>query len=982
MNPTDSFQRTLAFAFTLLISTTFAQTWQSVGSGTNNSSHGMLVWNNQLINVGSFNNPCNRVASWNGSSWSCLGSGVGLVGRAAAVWQGKLVVVGDFWNVQQPCVGCNGVAVWDGVSWTPLGNGVNNDVLCVTVWNNELVIAGDFTQANGIPVSRIAKWNGTAWQSIGQIGDFGNDIRAMVEWNGELYVGGDFNNVGGNPPNDGLVKWNAATSSWAGGNSGVDLIGGVNESVRVLYVNPNDNMLYMGGEFPELHDGDAPAPDYNMSGVAKYDGSNWTPLSTGLNDYVRAIHEYNGQLVCGGYFTTAGGVSANKIAKWNPATSTWSAMGLGFNGVGIDEYVKSAAVYNGTFYAGGAYTIAEGNSMNYIARWYEPPTAAPVAWMNTSSTSICGSGCIDFFDNSTNAPTSWNWSFPGSTIPTSTLQNPGNICYNTQGTYVATLQACNSFGCNSQNMTITVASAPSLTVNNASICNGASATLTATPAISGGSYLWSPGGQTTQSIIVNPSANTAYNVSYTLFGCTSNPQTSTVTVGSTPTVTASGSVTICQGQSAVLTATPSSAGGTYQWSPSMETTATINASPSTTTEYTVTYTLNGCASSASAVYVTVQPEPTATVNNSNICEGETANLTCTPATSGGTYLWSPGGETTSTISVSPASSTSYSVIYTLNGCESSPQTSSVTVNPIPAVSVNNVTVCPGETGTITATPSQSGGTYLWSPGSETTPSINVSPTSSSSYSIVYTLNGCESSPQTSSVTVNPSPIVSVNNLTLCQGETGTITATPSQTGGTYLWSPGNETTPSINVSPSSSTSYSLVYALNGCESSPVSSSVTINPIPLNSTTTSGSVISSDLVGAAYQWIDCNQNNTAIPSETGQSYAALTNGSYAVIVTMNGCTDTSACQLITGLGLIEDITNITFVYPNPVERFFTLANGNYESGTTYAIYDVLGRTIQHGILTNDMKIDARELSRGRYVLVVHAVQNDRYFFDKN
>ena len=110
----------------------------------------------------------------------------------------ELGVVGDFWSVAQLCVGCNGVAVWDGVSLTPLVNGVNNDVLSTIVWNNEAVIAGDFTQANGVPIARITKWNGTIWESVGPIASFTNDTRAMVECDGELWVGGDFNNFGGN----------------------------------------------------------------------------------------------------------------------------------------------------------------------------------------------------------------------------------------------------------------------------------------------------------------------------------------------------------------------------------------------------------------------------------------------------------------------------------------------------------------------------------------------------------------------------------------------------------------------------------------------------------------------------------------------------------------------------------------------------------------------------------------------------------------
>lgn len=383
---------TLALLTFLLGSISFGQSWQDVGGGTNNSSHGMLVWDGKLVNLGSFNSPCNRVAVWNGSNWSCLGAGVGIVARAGTVWNGNLVVVGDFWNVQQPCVGCNGIAMWDGTQWTNLGTGFNNDVLTVGVFNGDLIAAGDFSTADGLPCNRIARWTGTNWVPMGGPADFDNDIRCMAEFNGELYVGGDFNNVGGNPPSDGLVKWDPNTSSWVGGNSGVDLVGGVNETVRVLFVNPNDGNLYMGGEFPELHDGDAPSPDYNMSGVAMYDGSNWYPLGTGLNEYCRAIHEYNGDLIVGGYFTTAGGVPANKIAKWNTTTNTWSAMGLGFDASGIDEYVKSATNWNGIFFAGGAYTQAEGNPMNYIAQWYEAPTNPPVSVINASNSTVCEGG--------------------------------------------------------------------------------------------------------------------------------------------------------------------------------------------------------------------------------------------------------------------------------------------------------------------------------------------------------------------------------------------------------------------------------------------------------------------------------------------------------------------------------------------------------------------------------------------------------------
>jgi hypothetical protein len=553
------------FLATLFLSNLSYSQWTDVGGGNSNSTHALLTWDGKLVNLGSFNNtPCDRVATWDGTAWTCLGGGVGIVARAGVVWDGKLVVVGDFWNVQQPCVGCNGVAVWDGVSWQPLGNGVNNDVLTCTVWNNQLVIGGDFTSADGVPIARIAKWNGTTWESVGPIGSFDNDIRCMTEFQGDLWIGGDFNNVGGQGPLDGLVKYDEVAANWVGGNSGVDLIGGVNESVRVLYVNPNDGNLYLGGEFPELWDGDALAQNFDMGGIAMYDGSNWYPLGTGLNEYCRAIHEYNGDIIAGGYFTSAGGVPANKIAKFDG--TNWSAMGLGFDASGVDEYVKAATTWNGIFFAGGAYTQAEGNPMNYIAQWYEPATAAPVAWMTTSTTQLCGSGCVEFLDNSTNGPTSWNWSFPGSGTSTSILQDPGQICYSTPGTYTATLQACNGIGCTSQDIDIEVSPGATITVNDESICGGGPVTLTGSPSVSGGTFFWQGTGETTGSITVNPAVTTNYTVTYEYLGCVSNA-ISTVTVGVGPTVTLSGINSICEGDLTTLTATPSLTGGTYLWSP-------------------------------------------------------------------------------------------------------------------------------------------------------------------------------------------------------------------------------------------------------------------------------------------------------------------------------------------------------------------------------------------------------------------------------
>ncbi|MFN5181643.1 MAG: PKD domain-containing protein [Bacteroidota bacterium] len=590
----------LIFAFCL--DALRSQSWQDVGGGHNSSSHGMCLYNGTLVDVGSFNNPCNRVASWNGTSWNCFGNGVGLVGRAAIEYNGDLIVVGDFWNVQQPCTGCNGVAKWNGTTWQPLGTGFNNDVLCLTIWNGNLVAGGDFTMADGNPVSRIAMWNGTTWLGIGGATDFDNDIRAMCVYDGELWVGGDFSNVAGCTSCDGLVKWNGTT--WEGGDSGVDITGGVDSTVRCLYVDPVNNLLYMGGHFQGLTiNGTYNA---NINGVAVYDGSDWLNLGTGVNSYVRALGEYNGNIIVGGDFTSAGGLTANKIAKWNPSSQTWSAMGTGMN-----DYVKSLAVYNGDLYVGGPFTMADGQTRNGIAKWYEPPTSPPVASFSTTNNTICPGTCLSFTDNSSNNPTSWNWTFNGSATPTSNLQNPVNICYNNPGTFTVTLQVCNTNGCNSSSQIINVNNITANAGPDQNVCLGSSVNLFGSNA---NNYNWSPSSSLSCNNCQNPVATPTVNTTYTLTvtgssGCTATDQM-IVGVNPIPNVNAGANDTICSGSNTTLNASGSTGTLLINWQPNFGLSC-INclnpvAAPNTTTNYTVTVTNNFNCSAVDTVTIFVE----------------------------------------------------------------------------------------------------------------------------------------------------------------------------------------------------------------------------------------------------------------------------------------------------------------------------------------------------------------------------------------
>ncbi|WP_163411208.1 hypothetical protein [Flavobacterium ajazii] len=407
----------------------------------------------------------------------------------------------------------------------------------------------------------------------------------------------------------------------------------------------------------------------------------------------------------------------------------------------------------------------------------------------------------------------------------------------------------------------TLGNVPTVTVNSPTVCDGQSATITATPGSPGNyTYSWTvPQGANNPGNVASFSATIGGTYSVIITnqeGCPSLSGSGTFTVKPVATVSVN-NPSVCNGTSATLTATPSLAGGTYLWNTGA-TTASITVSPSETTIYSVVYTLNGCPSPSASGTVTVKPVPTVSVNSPSVCNGTSATLTATPSLPGGTYLWNTGA-TTASITVTPSETTIYSVVYTLDGCPSPSASGTVTVKPVPTVSVNSPSVCNGTSATLTATPSLPGGTYLWNTGA-TTASITVTPSETTIYSVVYTLDGCPGPSASGTVTVKPVPTVSVNSPSVCNGTSATLTATPSLAGGTYLWNTG-ATTASITVSPSSTTTYSVVYTLDGCPSPSASGTVTVKPVPTVSVnnpsvcngTSATLTATPSLAGGTYLW---------------------------------------------------------------------------------------------------------------------------------
>ncbi|MFN8303116.1 MAG: choice-of-anchor D domain-containing protein [Saprospiraceae bacterium] len=232
---------------------------------------------------------------------------------------------------------------------------------------------------------------------------------------------------------------------------------------------------------------------------------------------------------------------------------------------------------------------------------------------------------------------------------------------------------------------------------------------------------------------------------------------------------------------------------------------------------------------ASAISLT--PISVAISGDLDICQGENTTLTASGGTS---YLWSPGGATTSAITVSPSSTTTYTVTVTGTGGCTNTAVAVVTVTPLPNAMISgDLNICPGESTTLTAS---GGGTYLWST-TETTSAITVSPTSNTTYTVTVTNSGC-SSTTSAVVTVQPAEIVNAGpdqnscvdgviyiNGSVSGGATGG-TWSDGGAGGSFIQYP-NPTSPVAFYYPPSGNTLPITLTLTSNGACPASDQMTV-----------------------------------------------------------------------------------------------------------------------------------------------------------
>lgn len=226
---------------------------------------------------------------------------------------------------------------------------------------------------------------------------------------------------------------------------------------------------------------------------------------------------------------------------------------------------------------------------------------------------------------------------------------------------------------------------------------------------------------------------------------------------------------------------------------------------------------------------------------------------------------------------------------------------------------------------------------------------NTYSTSGNYSDTLATAAGCDSIVNTD-LTVLPQNSTT-QSFTICEGESVTVGTNTYSTDGTFT---------------------DVLTAANGCDSSVVTT-IVVETIDETVSNVSNILTANSTVGT-YQWLDCNNNNVAIPGETNQTFSPATVGSYAVVVTVGNCSDTSACEVVDFASISESSIGTISIFPNPTEGTLHLAGiDNITGFESIEIYALNGQRI---VTFNTLKatFDLSFLNQGVYFMELQFIDH--------
>ena len=422
----------------------------------------------------------------------------------------------------------------------------------------------------------------------------------------------------------------------------------------------------------------------------------------------------------------------------------------------------------------------------------------------------------------------------------------------------------------------------------------------------------------------------------------------------------SSSSTVCEGQTGVAYSVATQSNVVFFWNYTGGLAAisgtgnsiTIDYGNSVSTGTLSVYAQNSCSTSpVLSMTVDVKAKPNIVVTgSSSMCDNVQEVLTASGAS---TYTWSTGANSSS-ISITPTSTTIYSVIASaINGCVAMKEyTMNVLTSPTVQISGSTVAVCPNQTVAVSA--SGNGNLFIWSDGFIGTNHTIHAP-STTIFTVTNTFTNSCFTQVTYTLNINPAPALSITgNTIVCEGGTVSLTANGANS---YTWSDGATTTTNSFV-PLASTSLTLVgTALNGCKDSLVKIiSVVQTPTV---TITGGDTICEgkfvNLVASANGTVTYGWNNGANTSTI--SVSPLGTFTYVVIADNGGCTGFATQEVYVKL-----IPTVDFTLASPLlcssdamVTFTANPSGGMYTGTGVTMGDMFDPAIGVGTYTIDYAV---------------------------
>ncbi len=249
--------------------------------------------------------------------------------------------------------------------WSSLGTGTNGSLVyaLAVLPGGDVVAGGNFTAIGGVTTRQLARFNFDTQEWSGMnYGTNGGQVNVIMNLPGnELIIGGNIPRVAGMSV-DHCARLNLTTGVWTSMNSQMVSSGDI---VYAFALAP-DGTVIAGGSFLNGGGGSVGALR-----IGRYHPTTntWSTLGSGMNNVVRGVVvRPDGDVIAGGYFTTAGGVPANLVARYNPASGTWSPLGTGLSGA--FNYVNAVSLLpDGDIVVGGSFTVAGGVGAARVARY-------------------------------------------------------------------------------------------------------------------------------------------------------------------------------------------------------------------------------------------------------------------------------------------------------------------------------------------------------------------------------------------------------------------------------------------------------------------------------------------------------------------------------------------------------------------------------------------------------------------------------------